>query len=197
MPACPDWTVKDVVAHLAGACEDILAGNLDGVATDAWTGAQVERHRDATLAEVVDLWGVVGPSVEAITGAFPASAAAQWVFDATTHEQDLRGALRRPGARDADNVAIAAAFLASSLDGLVRAQGLPTLALRLDSDPALVLGEGEAAATLRATRFAFVRAFGGRWSLDQVRGLAWDGDPEPYFAMFGAVLKPPSSPADE
>ena len=56
-----EWTVKDVVAHLCGACEDILAGRLEGVATDPWTEAQVARFEGADL-EVVDTSGLVnGP----------------------------------------------------------------------------------------------------------------------------------------
>ena len=61
VPACPDWTVKDVAAHMAGVCEDILAGNLDGVATDAWTNAQVARHADDSLDDVLDSWDQTGP----------------------------------------------------------------------------------------------------------------------------------------
>lgn len=197
VPACPDWTVKDVMAHLLGACEDIVGGNLDGVGTDPWTAAQVQRHAEDSLADLLEAWSVVAPSVESITGAFPASAAAQWVFDATTHEQDLRGALDAPGARDTDNVAIAAAFLADALGGVTRAEGLPTLALVLDGAEPLVLGPGDPAATLRASAFEVVRGFGGRWSLDQVRSLDWDGDPEPYFALFGTVLRPPAEPSAE
>jgi uncharacterized protein (TIGR03083 family) len=29
-PACPGWTVKDVVSHLAGNVDDALAGRLAG-----------------------------------------------------------------------------------------------------------------------------------------------------------------------
>jgi hypothetical protein len=37
VPACPDWTVRDAYAHQAGVSADILAGRMDGVATDEWT----------------------------------------------------------------------------------------------------------------------------------------------------------------
>jgi hypothetical protein len=36
VPACPQWTVHDVVAHLAGGCGDVLAGDIEGVTTAAW-----------------------------------------------------------------------------------------------------------------------------------------------------------------
>jgi Mycothiol maleylpyruvate isomerase N-terminal domain len=41
VPTCPAWSVRDVIAHLAGVCADILAGNLAGIGTDAWADAQV------------------------------------------------------------------------------------------------------------------------------------------------------------
>lgn len=192
VPACPDWTVHDVIAHLSGACEDILAGNLEGVASPAWTDAQVQRLRGESLASLLDLWGVVGPSVEAITGAFPPAAAAQLVFDATTHEHDVRAALGRPGARDSESVAVGVAFLLHALDGLIRAQGLPTLAVSLDGEAPVVLGDGAPAATLTASRFEVLRGFGGRRSVAQVRALGWEGDPEPYLRFFNDVLSPPT-----
>ena len=41
IPATPEWTVHDLVAHLGGITADIVSGNLDGVGTDTWTAAQV------------------------------------------------------------------------------------------------------------------------------------------------------------
>ena len=43
-PATPAWRVRDVVAHMAGVCDDIMNGNMAGVATDAWTQAQVDKR---------------------------------------------------------------------------------------------------------------------------------------------------------
>lgn len=193
VPTCPAWTVQDVIAHLAGACEDVLAGNLEGVASPAWTSAQVQRLRGESLAGLLDLWRVVGPSVEAITSAFPPSAAAQLVFDAATHEQDVRTALGRPGGRDSESVAVACAFLLNALGGMIRARALPPLAVALDGEAPVVLGGTDVAVTLTATRYDVLRAFGGRRSLAQVRALAWTGDPEPYFSFFNDILSPPAT----
>ena len=43
VPCTPAWTVRQLSAHLVGVPEDILAGRMEGVASDAWTQAQVER----------------------------------------------------------------------------------------------------------------------------------------------------------
>ena len=64
VPACPQWTVREVAAHLAGVCDDMLEGRLDGVATDGWTAAQVEARADRSLDEILDEWAEVGPRVE-------------------------------------------------------------------------------------------------------------------------------------
>ena len=45
VPTCPAWAVGDVVAHLTGVVDDVMAGRLEGVATDPWTEAQVVARR--------------------------------------------------------------------------------------------------------------------------------------------------------
>ena len=111
VPACPAWSVKDVLAHLTGICADIMAGNIEGVATDPWTAAQVDARRSATIGEVVAEWNEVAPHVEAMAAGF-GPAGHQWVGDFATHEHDVRGALGRPGARDSRAVAIGVEFIA-------------------------------------------------------------------------------------
>ena len=44
-------------------------------------------------------WNETGPVVESLAAGFPPPAAAQMVFDAGTHEQDIRGALGDTGGR--------------------------------------------------------------------------------------------------
>ncbi|HEV7886739.1 MAG TPA: maleylpyruvate isomerase family mycothiol-dependent enzyme, partial [Acidimicrobiales bacterium] len=98
VPATPAWTVQDVLAHLTGVCVDITEGRIEGAATPPWTAAQVEARRGRSLAEVVAEWDERGPALEAIiTNAGGAVSAV--VADVVTHEQDIRAALGRPGAR--------------------------------------------------------------------------------------------------
>src|SRR5690349_1912685 len=70
VPGCPQWRVKDVVSHLTGICADVLAGNIEGVATDPWTAAQVDARRDRSIAEIVAEWDEIAPQVEAIAAQF-------------------------------------------------------------------------------------------------------------------------------
>ena len=70
VPATPAWRVRDVVAHLSGNLDDILAGNLDGVATDPWTAVQVDKRSDRSVEEILAEWSENGPKVEAVINDF-------------------------------------------------------------------------------------------------------------------------------
>ncbi|HVM40045.1 MAG TPA: maleylpyruvate isomerase family mycothiol-dependent enzyme [Acidimicrobiia bacterium] len=143
VPTCPEWRVRDVAAHLAGSCADILAGRLDGVATETWTSAQVHARAGRSLAEILDEWNEVAPQVEAIAEYFPGRTATQWMFDMTTHEHDLRLALDRPGARDAPAVAVSVDFLLTvGLDSALRTRGLGPLEVVTETR-SRVVGGGE------------------------------------------------------
>ncbi len=181
VPACPSWRVRDVVAHLTGVCDDILTGNLDGVATDPWTQAQVERRAERPLAEVIEEWDDVGPRVEALFG--PGGALPQLVFDEVTHEHDLRGALRRPGARDDVAVDVGLGFLVEGMNASFGQGDLPAVRVCCRAEE-WVLGEGEPAVTVTASAFDLLRSFSGRRTIDQIAALDWSDDPARWFAAF-------------
>jgi uncharacterized protein (TIGR03083 family) len=102
VPACPAWTVHDVIAHLVGITDDAIAGRMQGVTTDPWTAAQVERGRGVPTAELLERWDRQGPMIEPGLVASPLA-----VVDAVTHEHDLYGALGRAVERDSAAVAFA------------------------------------------------------------------------------------------
>lgn len=111
VPACPEWSVHDVVAHVAGVVADALAGRLDGVATDPWTAAQVDARRDRSVDEVLEEWETGAPTFEGLLDAI-GDPGRQAVLDVVTHEHDIRGALGAAGARDSDAVRIGLGFVA-------------------------------------------------------------------------------------
>src|SRR5438067_8660943 len=96
VPACPAWSVHDVVSHLTGLCADILAGNVAGAATDEWTDAQVQARRGRATADVLAEWHTVGPQVAGMLDDFPEPYGRQVVADLAVHEHDIRGALGHP-----------------------------------------------------------------------------------------------------
>jgi uncharacterized protein (TIGR03083 family) len=128
VPACAGWRVRDVIAHLSGLATDIESGNLDGAATDEWTAAQVDARRDLSIDEVLRESDDVGPKLASFLDDFPGRYGAQVVADVAVHEQDIRGALRRPGARDSAAIDHCLHFLLSTFIGpAARALGVPSL----------------------------------------------------------------------
>jgi uncharacterized protein (TIGR03083 family) len=199
VPACPDWTVHDVVAHLAGVCADILAGNLEGVASDPWTAEQVRRRQEWPLPEVVAEWSELAPQLEANAGAFPREAGEQWIADLTTHEHDVRGAVSQPGARASAGVDIAVHFVVTlGLDFSLKAQHLPALRV-VAGEREWTVGGDDAGTTISASPFEVLRTLTGRRSRNQILALEWSGgDPEIHMGAFKfGPFTPPARDLDE
>ena len=210
VPACPSWSVHDVIAHVTGNCADVLAGNVAGAGTDEWTAAQVESRRDRSLAEILAEWDSLGPQMAALVDDFPGRYGVQVNGDLAIHEQDIRGALGEPGARDSDAVALSIEFVVSTfMQPGAAALGLAPLEVGVGDrrwligsdgpatgDPeeavAATILSGEAppaptapaAGALEAEPFDLFRALTGRRSTTQIRGFDWTVDPEPYLPLF-------------
>ena len=180
VPACPEWTVKDAAAHMAGVAADILAGNLEGVGTDPWTNAQVEQRAEATLDAVLAEWDEAGPAIEELFAG--GSAPAQLVFDLATHEHDVRGALGAPGAKDADSTHIAEGWVLDSWSATARGLDVPPLRLVVGSRTVEV-GD-DPPTTVFIPPFEALRALTGRRSVAQLVRYDWDGDPTPWLPTF-------------
>ena len=211
VPACPGWRVRDVIAHVTGIYADIVGGNLQGGATDDWTAAQVESRRhltiDALLAESDD----AGPKLATMIDDFPGRYGQQVVADLAVHEQDIRGALGGPGARDSAAVRLCLEFLIGAVvHPGATALGLGPLELRAghrswvvgtgdpgDGEPERAIAAAIAApcpprpsaslvptGRVVADSFELFRALTGRRSAAQIRRFEWDVDPEPYLPLF-------------
>lgn len=93
VPACPAWTVHDLLAHQAGSSADQVSGNLDGVTTEPWSARQVEDRRTRTVDELVAEWEsdveAVAARCDAISGPNPA-------WDVAVHLADLRESVGLP-----------------------------------------------------------------------------------------------------
>jgi uncharacterized protein (TIGR03083 family) len=181
VPACPDWTVRDLLSHMVGLGADVVAGDEPDDHNAGWTARQVARRRGRDVDELVEEWrAVAGPLRDWMRehGTRP-------LFDVTIHEQDLRGALGVSGAQDTPAMtAVRDRFLARLADRLA---GLPPLALvgdtwRWESEPG-----AEPAVVLRAPDFELTRALLGRRSARQLRSWTVRGDVEPYLDAFTAL----------
>ncbi len=182
VPACPDWTVRDLFSHMVGLGSDVVAGDEPDDHNDAWTTRQVAERRDHDIAALVAEWEATAPLlVEWMHAHGPRP-----LGDVVIHEQDLRGALGVPGGRDSGGVA------------LIRDRFAPRFAAALPEGVAVALagdhwtwGDPATADTvLRAPDFELARALVTRRSAAQLRAWTVRGDVEPVlgaFALLGAL----------
>ncbi|MBX9978469.1 MAG: maleylpyruvate isomerase family mycothiol-dependent enzyme [Mycobacterium gordonae] len=192
VPACPGWTIRQVVAHLAGVAEDIVALNLDKKGTGPWADAQVARLAGHSIDDLLDLWGQSLDSVAAHLAFSSDAGVCQLVFDTLTHEHDIRGALSEPGSRLGDLAFKAAlGFVTTMGDQFIRQAGLPALRLSTPTIGSVQLGDPHTArghVALSISDFEALRAFGGRRSIGQLLALPWDGNPTNIMPAFTDVL---------
>lgn len=200
LPACPEWMVRDLVAHLSGVCRDIIEGRLEGLATDDWTRAQVDARKDWPIGQIITEWDEFAPQCEAICHMFPDGSDVQWLADLTTHEHDIRGALGRPGERDNEAVILSFVWLVEHFGAVLTSREAPALRVLTTEGDDLVAGAGDPIATVKAGRFEIFRTLTGRRSLDQVFAFDWEGDFNPHRESLEAgwgPFSPASSPVLE
>lgn len=189
VPACPDWTVRDLLSHMVGLGVDVVAGDEPDDHNETWTGRQVQTRRGHDVAALVAEWqAVAGPLRD-----WMRANNTRPLGDVIIHEQDLRGALGVPGGQDSDGVrAIRERFVGRFAP---RVADLPPIALvgetwtwvsRGSADPDAVDG---AAVVLRASDFDLARALVTRRSANQLRSWTVRGDVTPYLGAF-AMLGP-------
>lgn len=157
VPHTPAWTVKDALAHMVGVPEDFVSGNMEGVTSEAWTQAQVDRHRADSVDDLLAVWRTMDAQLDAMVPNIPNPIVSQMVFDQVTHEQDIRHALGMPGDRESAAVVVA--------DGFMR------FTLSRQKDPAVAALAGST-----VSGFDFVRCLGGRRSADQIAAAGLDVD---------------------
>ncbi len=182
-PATPGWRVHDVLAHLVGVPNDVLAGRLEGVATDAWTQAQVDARRDTPAAEMLDAWDADGTAIEPLFAVVGFGRFGQMVFDSVTHELDLCHALGV--APERGSLAVDCSF--DWLVGVAGPSREQALRVRTERDD-VVIGAGEPVATVEMPRFDFVRASCGRRSGAQVRAFANEGLEPPELILTAPIF---------
>ena len=165
VPATPEWTTHDVIAHLAGVLGDVASGNLEGAATDPWTAAQVERGRDKAIAQLLDDWATAAPGFESFLSSPAGTNASAAVMDVSCHETDLRTALGLAPALSDEMLAWASVTMREHFDTEVAAAGLPPVSIDVAD-------------------FELFRGRLGRRTRDEVSAFGWSADPAPYLDIF-------------
>ena len=192
VPACPDWTVRELLAHMVGLGADVVRNDEPDDHNSVWTQRQVDERRDRSVADLLEEWATIVEPLQ------------QWMRDNTSrplgdiviHEQDLRGALRVPGAKDT-------AGLAALRDRMVGGFGAEVQ----DLAPVALIGDEwswcssgvpeDASVVVRASDFDLTRALMTRRSEQQLRGWTERGDVAPYLPGFCGLGTLPTADLSE
>jgi uncharacterized protein (TIGR03083 family) len=188
VPACPDWTVTQLLAHLVGVAEDFAADNLEHAGSQEWTQAQVDRRSQLTRAEIVEEWESLSRDLEPSLDRIRPGIAAMVISDAVTHEHDLRGAVDRPGARNSEALLIALERSVKRFGKRIKDARLPSVIVRCE-DKTWQAGVLTPAVELQGDRFELVRALNGRRTIKEIASLRWSGDARSYIEL--APSNPP------
>lgn len=175
VPACPGWTVKDVIAHQLGVFVDVAGGNTEGGGTPEWTDAQVQRYKTRSFAELWQEWD------EAISDAGDTgdNVMREVLPDLIVHEFDIRGAIGNTENRDNPYLVEAANNFMAFQDQALRDAGVPAVRLIADGVES-TSGAGAPQIDLRTSAYEATRFLFGRRSEAQVLALDWSGDPGPW-----------------
>lgn len=206
VPACPGWGVQEIIAHVVGLADDVVAARVDGYATAAWTEAQVARRTGHTIGEMTDAWrkllssftsiiddlegSELPDTVETAIGPVPKTAFEfGYVVDLLQHEHDLRAALDRPRDLLVDHDGAVVRAMVSTARMTFAFGGLPSVTLRAsDADLEWAMGREEPVAVCEAPLLDLLRSLGGRRTLEQIRALPWEG--EVTDEIVGALVVP-------
>ncbi len=174
VPATPNWTVHDVIAHLAGISEDATSGNMAGAPGEEWTAAHIARGAGRSIAELIAQWSELAPMMEAFFSSPAGANSLAGVFDVHCHEADLRNALGLPVDVPADFLEWVGDGMRAGFEGAVAEAGLPPV--ELDISP-----------------FEWFRGRLGRRTEDEVRAYPWPVDADPYLDAFFIFGRAPQS----
>lgn len=174
VPACPAWSLHDLVAHVTGIAVDLSAGRLPSGDSQPWVDRQVDERRERTTGDVVAEWNEVSGKFEQLIADDPR---AMWglVYDVVVHEFDARNALGDRTGRDVSGVSIAAELGLKLVHGDLRRAGLGAITVDMEGEP-IIVGDGDPTLVLRATPFECLRLLGSRRTRAEVEAANFEGD---------------------
>jgi uncharacterized protein (TIGR03083 family) len=184
VPACPDWTVRDLLAHMVGISAELSAGRYPTGELADWLAELVTSRRDATVDALLAEW------TTAVDDAEPMYTPNGLLFvDLVVHEHDLRRAVDQPGARDSAQVTRVLPLVLASLAEPLRAAGLGAVIV-VDGRSTWRSHDAPAGWTIEASAWEAMRMLESRRTADELTARAGPGV-EPYLDVLRAHLPLP------
>ena len=174
VPACPDWTVRNLAAHLAGICRDLAERNLPTGDVQAWVDRQIAERAERSVASLLDEWDEFSPAFEAMIVARPERTGGL-LYDVVAHEHDAASALGLIGDRRSDGIHLSIDIIAAMVEGDLAKSGLPAVRFK-DGTRTWEVGQGPVEFTMEADTYELMRALGSRRSIGQLRSMTHTGD---------------------
>ena len=182
-PGCPEWRVRDVLAHVSGSAAELAGGRFPSGSVEEWIADQVKSRSDKSIADLVAEWTDAATGFESLLTTMPGVMSGALAGDAVTHEQDIRGAIGKPGARGGAASEVVLDYYTEQLGTRITGAGIGALRIR-HSRGEVTVGEGDPAVTVTTDDFELLRSLTGRRTTDQIAAYKWEGDASPYLSIF-------------
>jgi hypothetical protein len=196
VPACPEWTVHALVAHLVAMPMAIVAGDIPeavmgGGDPNPWLAQLVADNQHRTVSDLARWWASDDDALAATL-----AGAGLLLADLFTHEGDLHGALGSTAHRNTPELDSQIDAAMAGLQKDITAAGLPPIAVDSGTERR-VSADGTPGWTLRTGFWEAHRVFNSRRTPEEVLALPHDGDPSIYFDVMHEHLPLPGTSLGE
>jgi uncharacterized protein (TIGR03083 family) len=188
VPACPAWTVHQLLAHCTGTPASIVGGDLPTGDLQEWLDGIVAARADRPVEDLLAEWETAGPAIEATLRSGPGHLGTL-VYDVLAHEHDLRAALGSAAPVDDDSVGVALELTVTHLRADLAAHGLPGVVLDAGHSR-WVAGDEPAGLEISAPAYELFRLLGGRRSRAQLTAAVRHGDLDRFLPALTHGLAP-------
>ncbi|MEZ5244923.1 MAG: hypothetical protein R2707_07495 [Acidimicrobiales bacterium] len=196
VPACPDWTVQGLVAHLVSMPMAIVAGEIPeavmgGGDPNPWLAQLVADNQHRTIPDLARWWASADDALAATL-----AGAGLLLADLFTHEADLHGAIGSTAHRNTPELGSQIDAAMAGLQKGITAAGLPPIAVDNGTERR-VSAEGTPGWTLRTGFWEAHRVFNSRRTPEELLDIPHDGDPSIYFDVMHEHLPFPAASLGE
>lgn len=186
VPACPAWTVHDLLAHVVSIPAALSAGRLPTGEIGDWLAELVAERTEQPAGALADEWQALDKELDALlTGP-----SGLLFADLAIHEHDFRGALGRPDHAALEVEAMLPRTIAA-FKGPLQEAGLAPIEVRA-GERVWRSHDGEAGWTLVVDPWTAVRALNSRRTAGELHALPCFGDARDYLPILDAHLPLPA-----